>query len=122
MLSLTWNIDVKGFPLCSLWSLVGAVEARILPRVTACHVPEGEVADEDPVPVLQHGSERLTIPLPDQHAVPIAHEGESAVEPKDELSIFRFNVQPAASRRYLQQTWDRGEVRPHWTSLKSKGQ
>lgn len=116
MLSPTWNVDVQGFPLCWLWSLVRAVGAHILPSVTACHVPEGEVADKDTIPLLQRGGEGLTLPFPDQRAVPIAQEGEGAVEAKDKLSISGFNMQPAAPRRYLQQTWERREMRP----LKSK--
>lgn len=97
MLFPTWNIDVDGFPLCWLWSLVRAVGAHVLPGVTARHVPEGEVADEDAVPVLQQGGQGLTLPFPGQGAVPIAKEGEGAVEPKDELSISGFDVQPAAA-------------------------
>lgn len=101
MLSPTWNVDVQGFPLHWLWSLVGAVGARVLPGVTARHVPEGEIADENTIPVLQRGGEGLTLPFPDQRAVPIAQEGEGAVEAEDKLSISGFDVQPAAPRRYL---------------------
>lgn len=117
MLSPTRHIDVNGFPLRLLWSLVGAVGAGVLPGVTARHVPEGEVADEGPVPLLQRGGERLPVPLPDQRAVPVAHKGEGAVEAKDKLGIFGFDAQPAASRRYLQQTWERSQVRSRWAPL-----
>lgn len=120
MLSPTWNVDVQGFPLCWLWNLVRAVGARILPGVTARHVPESEIADEDTIPVLQRGSEGLTLPFPDQRAIPIAQEGEGAVEAEDKLSVFGFDVQPTAPGCYLQQTWERREMRPNWLPLKSK--
>lgn len=113
MLSPTWNVDVQGFPLHWLWSLVGAVGARVLPGVTARHVPEGEIADENTIPVLQRGGKGLTLPFPDQRAVPIAQEGEGTVEAEDKLSVSGFDVQPAAPRRYLQQTWERREMRPN---------
>lgn len=95
MLSPTWNIDVEGSPLCWLWSLLGAVGAGVLPGVEACHVPEGEIADKHTVPVLQRGGEGLPLPLPDQLSVPIAQEGEGAVEAEDKLSVPGFDVQPA---------------------------
>lgn len=120
MLSPTRHVDVDGFPLRLLWSLVGAVGAGVLPGVTARHVPEGEVADKNPVPVLQRGGERLAVPLPDQRTVPVAHEGEGAVEAKDVLGFFGFDAQPAASHRHLQQTWERSQVRPRWAPLEPK--
>lgn len=104
MLSPTWNVDVQGFPLRRLWSLLRAVGARVLPGVMACHVPEGEIADEDTVPVLQRGSEGLPLTFPDQLSVPIAQEGEAAVEAEDKLSVSGFNVQPAVPKCYFQQT------------------
>lgn len=104
MLFPTWNVDVQGSPLCWLWSLLRAVGARVLPGVMACHVPECEIADKDTVPVLQRGSEGLPLPFPDQLSVPIAQEGEGAVEAEDKLSVSGFDVQPAVPRRYLQQT------------------
>lgn len=104
MLSPTWNIDVEGSPLCWLGSLLRAVGARVLPGVMACHVPEGEIADKDTVPVLQRGSEGLPLPFPDQFSVPVAQEGEGAVEAEDKLSVSGFNVWPAVPKCHLQQT------------------
>ena len=88
--------------------------------MTARHVPEREIADEDTIPVLQRGGEGLTLPFPDESAIPIAQEGEGAVEAEYKLSVFGFDVQPAAPRRYLQQTWERREMRSNWIPLKSK--
>lgn len=104
MVSPTWNIDVEGSPLHWLWSPLGAVGARVLPGVMACHVPEGEIADKDTIPVLQRGSEGLPLPFPHQLSVPVAQEGEGAVEAEDKLSVSGFDVQPAVPKRYLQQT------------------
>lgn len=107
MLSPTWNVDVQGFLLHWLWSQVRAVCARVLPGVTACHVPEGEIADEAIIPVLQRGGEGLTLTFPDQLTVPIAQEGEGAVEVEDELSVSRFDEKPSAPGWHLQQTWEK---------------
>lgn len=88
--------------------------------MTACHVPEGEIADEAIISVLQRGGEGLTLTFPDQLTVAIAQEGEGAVEVEDELGVSRFDEKPTAPGWYLQQTWEKREMKPNWIPLKSR--
>lgn len=39
------------------------------------------------------------------------------MEAEDKLTVFRFDVQSAGSGCYLQQTWERREMRPGWIPL-----